>query len=132
MPCIKKKVYRDKKGVGSQVSSQEQRALLVLVINRLSAGCQSVVVFLHRFTWVSVVRASGETFRRRLSNVLEGTTDGRLLGEPSCRRLVLLAPPRRLNARLDPTRPRCIRVLESSSFLFDANNEASVSLLLNG
>ena len=49
IPCVKR-IYKDKKCVRPLVSSQEQRALLVPVINRLSAGCQPLAVFRHRFT----------------------------------------------------------------------------------
>ena len=46
-----KRVYRDKYvSVGRLVSSQEQRALLITVINRTLTARQPVVVFLYLFT----------------------------------------------------------------------------------
>ena len=66
--ALHKNVYRAKTSDGPLVSSQEQRALLVLVVNRLSTGYQQVVnrslcsfIGLHR---TPLVRASGRTFRR--------------------------------------------------------------------
>ena len=102
--ALHEKGLQRQKGVGPLVSSQEQRALLVPVINR----CQPVVnrgfcsrIGLHR---ISLVRASGETFRRRVFDALEGTRDACLLGEQFCRRPVLPdpAPPPRRAPRPDP------------------------------
>ena len=42
-----KKVYRDKKGVGPLVSSQEEIALLFPLINRLQTSCQPLILFPH-------------------------------------------------------------------------------------
>ena len=55
-------------------------------------------------TRVSLVRASGKTFRRRVFDALGGTRDACLLGELFCRRPVLLgpAPPPRRAPRPDP------------------------------
>ena len=47
--AVHEKSLQKQNGGGPLVSSQEQRALLVLVINRLSTARQPVVVFLHRF-----------------------------------------------------------------------------------
>ena len=105
-------------GVGPLVSSQEQRALLVSVISRLSTNCQPVVncslcsfIGLHR---ISLVRACGETFRRRVFDALGGTRDACLLGKLFCRRPILPgpAPPSLCARRLDP--PWYVRVLDST------------------
>ena len=46
MPCMKR-VNRDKKGDGPLVSSQEQRAIVVPRLNRLSTACQPMILFPH-------------------------------------------------------------------------------------
>ena len=53
---------------------------------------------------ISLVRASGETFRRRVFDALEGTRDSCLLGEQFCWHPVLPdpAPPPRRAPRPDP------------------------------
>ena len=48
--ALHEKGLQRQKGVGPLVSSQEQRALLVPVINRLSTAGQPRILFLHRFT----------------------------------------------------------------------------------
>ena len=48
--ALHEKGLQKQKGDSPLFSSQEQRALLVPVINRLSTGCQPVVVFLHLFS----------------------------------------------------------------------------------
>ena len=57
----------------------------------------------HRFTKISLVRASGEAFRTRVFDALEGGRDDCLLGELFCRHLVLRgpAPPPRRAPRPD-------------------------------
>ena len=67
------------------------------IINR--SLCSSIG--LHR---ISLVRASGESFRRRVFDALEGTRGAYLLGELFCRRPVLPspAPPPRRAPRPDP------------------------------
>ena len=77
-------------------------------MNRWSTGCQPVVnrglcssIGLHR---ISLVRASGESFRRRVFDALEGTREARFLGEQFCWHPVLpdpALPPRRA-PRPDP------------------------------
>ena len=105
-------------GVGPLVSSQKQRALLVPVINRLPNAyrplvnwslCSSVV--LHR---ISLVRVSGESFRRLVFDALGGARDACLLGKLFCRRPVLPRPALPSNVRPDPTRPWYVRVLNST------------------
>ena len=57
---------------------------------------------------ISLVHAPEESFRTGVFDALEGTRDGCLLGEPICRRPILLgpAPPRRPSVRRPvPTRP---------------------------
>ena len=71
-------------------------------MNRLSTGCQPVVnrascssIDLHT---ISLLRASGESFRRRLFDALEGAREARILGEQFCWYPVLpdpAPPPRR-------------------------------------
>ena len=77
-------------------------------MNRLSIGCQPVVnrgfcssIGLHR---TSLVRASGESFRRRVFDALESAREARLLGEQFCWHPVLPdpAPPPRRAPRPDP------------------------------
>ena len=117
-----RKIALIEKSNGPLVSSQEQRVLLVLQINRLSTGCQPVVnrslcssIGLHR---VSLVRAS----ERRSGDVssmpwrIRGTFSfvswaNSSVGVPSCP-----VPPRRPAVRPDPTRPWYVRVFDSTSF----------------
>ena len=61
---------------------------------------------------ISLVRASGKTFRRRVYIALETTRDACLLGELFCP-----TPPRRPTVHPDPTRPLYVRVLDSTSFV---------------
>ena len=99
-PCIKR-VYRDK-GIGPLISSQERRAAVVPLTNRLSNADFSSIG-LHR---ISLVRASEETFRTCVPNALDGTRDSCFLGGPIRRRPVLpgSVPPRRpAVGRPDPT-----------------------------
>ena len=70
-------------------------------INRLSTGDFVHAFGLHR---ISLVRAFGETFRRRFFDALEGTKDLRCLGEHFCWHPILpdpARPPRRA-PRPDP------------------------------
>ena len=101
--ALPEKGLQRQNGVGPLVSSEEQRPLLVPRFNRLLIGCQPLVWFLYRFTQ-SLVRASGETFRRRVFDALEDTSDASLLSELFCRRPALPSPtslPRR-SPRTDP------------------------------
>ena len=78
-------------------SSQERRALLVPLMNRILDGRQPLVVFLHRFTY----DFGCSCFRRIIQNncfrCFGIKRVGRLLGEPNHRRPVSLRPglPRR-------------------------------------
>ena len=56
------KGFTKTKNAGPLVSNQEQSAILVPLLNRLSIACYPVVMFLHRFTWISLV--PGNTFYR--------------------------------------------------------------------
>ena len=69
--CLQRQI-----GVGTLVSSQEQRVLLVPRLNR--GFCSSI--FLHR---ISLVRAPGET-RRRVFVALESARVACFLGEQFC------------------------------------------------
>ena len=105
-------------GVGTLVSNQERRALVVPLINcRSTAGqcrfCTSIG--LHR---VSLFRASRGTPTRVVFDRLEGKKGSCHLGEPSRRHPVLPfpAPPRRPAVhRPVPTRPWYVRVLDSAN-----------------
>ena len=94
--ALHEKGLQRQKGVGPLVSSQEHRALLVPQLNRLSTGCQPIVnrslgssIGLRR---ILLARASGETFRRRVFDALEGARDTCPLGELFCRRPALPGP----------------------------------------
>ena len=63
---------------------------------------------------ISLVRASGETFRRRFVDAVESKTDPCLLGQQFCWHLVLLDPAVRPAVRPDLARLRCVRVLDST------------------
>ena len=129
MPCMKR-VYRDKIGVGTLVSSQEPRALFVSLINRLQTGCQplvnrlfcSSVGFKYEFRlFVLPKRRSRECSL----DSLEGKSEGCLLAGSTQRRPVLSSPalPRCPAVRRpDPTRPWCVRVLDSTGFSTDKSN----------
>ena len=54
---------------------------------------------------ISLVRASGGVFGTCVFDALEGTTDGRLLGEPFCRRPVLPGPAPPLRRALPQPEP---------------------------
>ena len=123
--ALHEKGLQRQKGVGTLVSSQEQRALLVPVINRLSTACQPVVnrgfcssIGLHS---ISLVRASRGTPRRSVFHRLGGKRVGFLLGEQSCRRRPVLPVPARphrpAGRRPVPTRPGYVRVLDSTGIL---------------
>ena len=88
-PCMKK-VYKDKKRDGPLSSAYQP------VVNR--PLCSSIDL-----NGISLVRASGGTFRRCVFDVLKGMRDAYLLGEMFCRRPVLpgLAPLLRYAPRPD-------------------------------
>ena len=99
-----KMVYRDKKAsvqwstarIKERFSSGDKPD-----INRSSTADFVPAFGLHRF---SLVRASGETFRRRAFDALGGTREDCLLGEQFCRHPFLTNPapsPRRV-LRADP------------------------------
>ena len=136
MPCMKS-IYRDKKGVGPLVSSQEQRALLVLSINRSSTG-----YFRTCLAWKGVSRPPVQPFINRLptaslvspsvyiefrSFVLQQRWSGDLSSIPWKARGPLVswancsvgvppcpAPPRCPAGRPEPTRPWYVRVVDST------------------
>ena len=93
VPCMKS-VYRDTKQrrrstsghLGTKRTSRPGDKPLT---NRLSTGDFVPAFGLHR---ISLVRASGETFKRCVHNALEGSRDARLLGGLFCRRPVLTDP----------------------------------------
>ena len=92
-----KRVYRDKKAsVDTLDSRQEQRALLVPVINRLSTARFRSSNGLHK---IYLVRASEELFKTVVFDALEGTRAGCVL----------------THRRPAPTRPLCVWVLHSTS-----------------
>ena len=116
--ALHEKGLQQQKGVGPLVSGQEQRALLVLVINRTYTGytrgvnisfCSSIG--LQR---ISLVCASGEMFRRRFFDALEGTRGACFLGELFCRRHILTDPAPPLRCALDPTGSFYVRDLDST------------------
>ena len=107
--ALHEKGLQRQKSAGPLVSSQEERALLVPLINRGSTGDEPRVnrgfcfpIGLHR---ISLVRASGETFKRRVFDALEGTRKDGPLGEQFCWHTVLsdpVPPPRRAFRRDTP------------------------------
>ena len=90
------------KCVGPLVSSQEQRALHVPRLNRSSTADFVPAFDLHR---ISLVRASGGTFRHYVLDALEGTREACLLGGLFCRRAVLSDPAPSPRRALRPDRP---------------------------
>ena len=89
------------------------------MINPLSTADRPLVnrslcssIDLHR---ISLVHASGETFRQRVFDALEGTRDACILGELFCRRPVLPDPASPSAVRPDSTRPWFVRVLDSTA-----------------
>ena len=110
--CLAGKGFR--LSLGKQ-SSQERRAAVVPPINRLSIACEPLVERVFgsstAYSRISLVRASGETFRTCPCNALEGTSDACLLGELFCHQVGVpscQAPPRRPLCAA-PTRPnRCM------------------------
>ena len=80
-------------------------------INRGSTADFVPAFGLHR---MSVVRASGEAFRRRVFDALEGTKDSCLPGDQFCWHPVLPDPAPPSAGRPDPTRPWYVPVLGST------------------
>ena len=107
MPCMKR-AYRGKRAAAhwsaarneERFSSRDKAANQPLT-NRLSTGDFVPAFGLYR---ISLVRASGETFRRLVFDASGGTRDACLLGDLFCRRPVLAgpAPPPCRALRLDP------------------------------
>ena len=91
------KGLQKQKGVGPLVSSQEHRALPVPVTNRLSSGCQPLVVFLHRFKWDFACsffwRVVQEMFLRCLGRYEGHLSPGRNVLSASCSALPRSAAP---------------------------------------
>ena len=83
-------------GVGPLICNQEQRALLVLLINFGTTAIFSSNG-LHR---ISLVRASGELFRTVIFDALESTRDACLLRKQSCRASLPSRPAMRRPTRL--------------------------------
>ena len=119
MPCTKR-FYKDKKATVHWSAARNQE--------RVSSGGQTAYEPLANRTFcsptglhgVSLVRASEGSFRAGAFDALGGAIDGRLLGEPFRRPSALLgpAPPRRPAVRRPyPTRPRYVRVLDSTDLL---------------
>ena len=113
-------------GVGTLVSSQERRAPLVQQINRRRTGRERDV----NRGFCSSVGVKNEfdcsCFRRNVQGSVLGSLGGKressLLAGSTQRRPVLPspAPPRRPAARRpDPTGPWCVRVLGSTSRLYN-------------
>ena len=111
-----KKGLQRQKSVGPLVSSKEERALLVPVINRRYVYRRSIADFVPAFSLhrISLVRASGEAFRRRVFDALEGTKDSSLLGDQFCRHPVLPDPASPFAERPDSNRSWYVRVLDST------------------
>ena len=99
--ALHEKGLQRQQGGGPLVGSQERRALLGPLISRLQTADFVPAFGLHK---ISLVRASGETFRRRFFDALGGTRVACLLGELFCRRSILPgpAPPPRRAPRRDP------------------------------
>ena len=99
-----KRVYKDRKGVGPLASSQEQGALLVLLINgdepRVKRGFCSFIG-LNR---ISLVCASG-MFKRRVFDALESTSEACLVDGHFCLHPVLPDPAPPLRHAPRPDRP---------------------------
>ena len=102
------------KGVGPLVSSQEQRALLVPLINRVinrwsTAGFVPPSVYIGFRLFVLLERRSGDVSSMpwRVRGTLVSWANSSV-GIQSCP-----TPPRRPAVRSDPTRPWYVRVLES-------------------
>ena len=102
--------------VGVLVSSQKRRAAAVPQINRFSTKHFVPPPVCIGF----FVRASEETFKKKVFDALEGKSDGRPQSESTRRRPVLLrlAPPRRIAVgRPAPIRPRFVRAFDSTNLL---------------
>ena len=103
MPCMKKITKTKRRRSTGQQPGNKSASRLALKpdINRLSTADFDPAFGLHR---ISLVRASGETFRRRVFDALEGTRDTCLLGEIVCWHPVLFEPlpPLHRTPRPDP------------------------------
>ena len=103
MPCMIR-VYRNKKASVHWSAARNTERFpsrwqtgYQAVVNR--SLCSSIGL-----NGISLVRSSGESFRKCFFDALDGTRDICLLGEMFCRRPVLLcpAPPPRRAPRLEP------------------------------
>ena len=110
--ALHEKCLQGQIGVGTLVSSQEQRAAVVLRINRLSTVGFVPPPGLHT---KSFGRASEECFKTAFFDAPAGKRVGIVLGEPF-RRPVL--PSTALPGRPAPTRPWYFRVLDSTNVKF--------------
>ena len=104
---------------GPLVSSQDERALLVPLINLVYTADKPVVnrgfcfsVGLHK---ISLVCASGGTFGRRIFDALQNTREACPLGEQFSWHPVLPDAARHPAVRPDPTRPWYVWVLDSTN-----------------
>ena len=120
-----KRVYRDKKAPVHWSAARKNSAFRLgdkLRINRLFAAGFVPAFGLNR---ISLVRASGEAFRRRVFDTLESTRDLCFTGDQFCWHPVLPDPAPPFAGRPDPTRPWYVRVLDSTGL-------QGISMLLKG
>ena len=120
--ALHEKGLQRQKSVGPLVSSQEHRALLVPLLNRLSTAGQPRVNRSFRSSVVFKYELDCSCFRKNVQDSvfdsLEGKREGYLRAGSTQRRPVLPCPaPPRCPAvrRPDPTGPWCVRVLDSTS-----------------
>ena len=103
--------------VGTLFNSQQRRALAVPRLNRWSTAGQPLVLFRHRFTWDFL----SSCLRRDVQNCClryPGGLEGRLPSGPTEMSAPWFAqlrpaPPSPVRCA-DPTRPLCVRVLDST------------------
>ena len=115
--ALHEKGLQRQKGFGPLVGSQEQRALLVPVINRGSTARQPLILFPHSVCIGFRLFVLLEKRSREVSSIpwgVRGTLvswENCSVGVPSCP-----ARPRRSARRPDPIRPWYVRVLDSTGF----------------
>ena len=126
--ALHEKGLQRQKSLGPLVSNQEERALLLPVINRGSTADFVPAFGLHR---ISLVRASGEAFKGRVFDALEGTRNSRPLGDQFCWHPVVpdIAPPS--VGRPDPNRSWYVPVSDSTS-TNDRVDRSVIDSLLDG
>ena len=76
--ALQEKDLQRQKGVVTLVSSQEQRASAVLLMNWLSTAGQTLISFLHRFKWVFVCSGFRKGVQDSVSDSLAGLYPGRI------------------------------------------------------